>query len=92
MHFIVAYDIALPRRLRRVARICSDYGQRLQKSVFECDMERTFFDEMWRRLEAELDGKEDRLVAYPLCAGCAAQRVTAGQCAETDATPLAVVC
>lgn len=41
MYVLVAYDVATSsqdgeRRLRRVAKICGDYGQRVQNSVFEC--------------------------------------------------------
>lgn len=41
MIVLVAYDVATsdeggPRRLRRVARACADYGVRVQKSLFEC--------------------------------------------------------
>lgn len=41
MEYIVSYDVATDtaggeRRLRRVAKVCEGYGQRVQKSVFEC--------------------------------------------------------
>lgn len=35
---LIAYDIANPRRLRRVCTIMEGYGQRLQYSVFLCDL------------------------------------------------------
>jgi CRISPR-associated protein Cas2 len=35
---LIAYDIAEPRRLRRVIKIMESYGQRLQYSVFLCDL------------------------------------------------------
>ena len=38
MLHLIAYDIASDKRLRRVARICEDYGIRVEKSVFECDL------------------------------------------------------
>jgi CRISPR-associated protein Cas2 len=34
--FVVAYDISEPRRLAKVAKTCRDFGDRIQKSVFEC--------------------------------------------------------
>ena len=34
--YIVSYDIADPKRLRKVFRVCQDYGNHLQYSVFEC--------------------------------------------------------
>ena len=36
--YLVCYDICDEKRLRRVAEICSDFGVRLQYSVFECDL------------------------------------------------------
>lgn len=36
--YIVSYDIADPKRLRKVFRVCEDYGNHLQYSVFECDL------------------------------------------------------
>ena len=35
MNMIVAYDIADPKRLQRIAKIMKDYGLRVQKSIFE---------------------------------------------------------
>ena len=41
MLVVVSYDVSTVdragrRRLRRVAKTCLDYGQRVQNSVFEC--------------------------------------------------------
>jgi hypothetical protein len=38
MLHLVAYDISDPKRLSRVARVCKDYGIRVEYSVFECDL------------------------------------------------------
>jgi CRISPR-associated protein Cas2 len=38
MPHLILYDIADAKRLRRVARVCEDFGVRLQDSVFECDI------------------------------------------------------
>ena len=66
MLHLIAYDITSDRRLRRVARICEDYGIRVEKSVFECDLDDPVFDEMWRRLSAVACKDEDRIVDYPI--------------------------
>ncbi|MCP5519175.1 MAG: CRISPR-associated endonuclease Cas2 [Verrucomicrobiales bacterium] len=39
--YLVCYDITDPKRLRRVFKICKDYGNHLQYSVFECDLNPT---------------------------------------------------
>ena len=48
--FLVCYDIADDKRLRRVFKTCGNYGDHLQYSVFECDLDAT--EKL--KLEAEL--------------------------------------
>ncbi|HEY1685427.1 MAG TPA: CRISPR-associated endonuclease Cas2 [Tepidisphaeraceae bacterium] len=69
MLVLITYDMttidkAGRRRLRRVARCCQDYGQRVQFSVFEC----TVGDKEWvvlkDRLLKEIDPKQDSLRFY----------------------------
>ena len=65
MLHIVAYDITSNRRLRRVARICEDFGIRIEKSVFECELGQGEFEEFWSRLDRTIaDG--DSAIDYPI--------------------------
>jgi CRISPR-associated protein Cas2 len=69
MMVLVSYDVATTtaegrRRLRRVARICLDYGQRVQNSVFECLVDPTKWTELKLRLLAAMDDSEDSLRFY----------------------------
>lgn len=71
MLILVAYDVSTEsaegrRRLRRVAKVCQDYGQRVQKSVFECSVDRLTFEKLERSLLAEIDKQEDNLRLYRL--------------------------
>ena len=75
---LVAYDIADPRRLARVARVCEDFGVRVQYSLFECRLEEKDFDTLWLSLLEEINEREDRLVAYKIDARSAKQTLTAG--------------
>lgn len=75
---IVAYDIADPKRLHRCAKVCEDFGVRVQYSVFECRLEADRFKEFWAALKSEIEPEEDRLVAYKVCSACARQIQTAG--------------
>ncbi|MCX8085970.1 MAG: CRISPR-associated endonuclease Cas2 [Rhodocyclaceae bacterium] len=66
---IVCYDVTTEtregrRRLRRVARICEGVGQRVQKSVFECRVDSARYEELERRLLAEIESNEDCLRLY----------------------------
>ena len=54
------------RRLRRVARICEDYGRRVEKSVFECDLEGEAFADMWHRLSGVICNDVDGIIDYPV--------------------------
>jgi len=71
MLVIVTYDVSViseegPRRLRRVAKVCGRYGQRVQKSVFECQVNEMQFEELERSLLAEVDLEVDNLRFYRL--------------------------
>lgn len=67
-----------PRRLARIARICEDYGVRVQYSLFECRLEETELEDFWLKLLGEINEKEDRLVAYKIDARSAKETLTAG--------------
>ena len=69
MLVLVCYDVntetkAGRRRLRRVARVCESTGQRVQKSVFECQLDVAKFEALERQLLAEIDPKLDCLRLY----------------------------
>ncbi|MBK9441248.1 MAG: CRISPR-associated endonuclease Cas2 [Comamonadaceae bacterium] len=69
MLVLVCYDVntetrAGRRRLRRVARVCESTGQRVQKSVFECQLDLARFEALERDLLAEIDPSMDCLRLY----------------------------
>lgn len=69
MLIIVTYDVSTEtaagrRRLRRVAKICESMGQRVQKSVFECQVNEMKYEQLMRDLLAEIDETEDSLRFY----------------------------
>ncbi len=69
MLVLVTYDVSTVelagrRRLRRVARACSDYGTRVQKSVFECQVGQKEWVNLRERLLAEYLVGEDSLRFY----------------------------
>ena len=71
MLIIVCYDVSTDtkagrRRLRRVAKVCESTGQRVQKSVFECQVTLAEFENVERRLLAEIDLGQDCLRLYRL--------------------------
>lgn len=71
MLILVAYDVSTEtragrRRLRRVAKVCLNYGQRVQKSVFECKVDKTTYEILEKQLVDEIDVEEDNLRLYRL--------------------------
>ncbi|MBS7811794.1 CRISPR-associated endonuclease Cas2 [Roseococcus pinisoli] len=71
MLMLVAYDVSTEtaagrRRLRRVARACLDFGQRVQNSVFECEVEPAQWTTLRARLIGEIDPATDSLRFYRL--------------------------
>ncbi|MBC2890380.1 CRISPR-associated endonuclease Cas2 [Gordonibacter massiliensis (ex Traore et al. 2017)] len=71
MYVLVTYDVqtASPqgaKRLRRVAKICVQYGQRVQNSVFECSLDPAQFEKMKSELEKVADLSKDSLRYYNL--------------------------
>jgi CRISPR-associated protein Cas2 len=71
MEVLVAYDVATDtaegrRRLRRVAKVCEGYGQRVQKSVFECTLTTAELELLKHRLRGEMSPTEDSLRIYRL--------------------------
>ena len=68
---LVTYDVstedpASRRRLRRVGRACLDFGQRVQNSVFECEVDPAQWAGLRARLLAEIDPARDSLRFYRL--------------------------
>lgn len=69
MMVLVSYDVSTEddggrRRLRRVARACLDWGQRVQFSVFECEVDPAQWTMLRNRLLKEIDAEADSLRFY----------------------------
>ncbi len=71
MLVLITYDVnteteAGRRRLRRVAKQCVNYGQRVQNSVFECQVDATKYRQIKAILEEIIDKDRDSLRFYNL--------------------------
>ena len=69
MLVLITYDVNTEtasgkKRLRRVAKICVDYGQRVQNSVFECQLDTTLLRLVKHKLLEEIDLEHDSLRFY----------------------------
>lgn len=67
---LVSYDVSEDeegrKRLRHIARICEDYGQRVQNSVFECLVDPAQWVELKAKLLKEMNPKYDSIRFYSL--------------------------
>ncbi len=79
MLYLIAYDIAHPRRLQRVAKICEDFGIRIQFSLFECWLEEGEFQRLWSRLADEMCDEDDRIFSVKLDQRGTSSRQTLGR-------------
>lgn len=71
MLVLITYDVNTEtesgkRRLRKVAKQCVNYGQRVQNSVFECKLDNTQFRQVRNILEEIIDKNKDSLRYYML--------------------------
>lgn len=66
MLYLVCYDITHNRRRSKVAHLLEGYGIRVQKSVFECILEKPQYVLLMRKLEKYLKAEEDQVRFYPM--------------------------
>lgn len=71
MYILVTYDVNTEtregqRRLSKVARLCKDYGQRVQNPVFECVLTEVQLAELRNKLECAMDRTNDSIRIYYL--------------------------
>ena len=71
MMVLVTYDVNTQtaqgqKRLRHVAKICENFGQRVQNSVFECKVDPAQWVDLKHQLEGKIDPQKDSLRFYML--------------------------
>lgn len=69
MRILVTYDVqtesnAGQKRLRKVSKLCMNYGQRVQNSVFECSLTEVQLTELKHKLDQSIDGAKDSIRIY----------------------------
>jgi CRISPR-associated protein Cas2 len=69
--YLMAYDIADPKRLRRICTLMEDHGERLQYSVFLCDLTLAERAELESAVVAVMNLAEDSVVQIDLGASSA---------------------
>lgn len=71
---IVSYDIVDDRKRNKAAEALKDYGQRVQKSVYEVRLDAKTLSKLLGRLGEIIDKKTDNVLVYLLCEACVKQK------------------
>ena len=84
MMVLITYDVNTEdpsgrKRLRKVAKTCINYGQRVQNSVFECTIDPAQFVKVKSQLDGIIDHQKDSLRFYLLGENCIIRVETMGR-------------
>jgi CRISPR-associated protein Cas2 len=77
--YLIAYDVSSPRRLRKVRKQLSEYGIAVQKSVFECALNKDSLDILISELGNIMERENDKLRVYLLCSSCKSRIISLGK-------------
>ncbi len=91
MFVLVSYDVVDDKRRTRIAKCLKLFGDRVQFSVFECNMEQAEMDKMLAKLRKLVDEKEDSMRIYINCANCTKRLTIIGLGGVTQDPDLIVV-
>ena len=65
-NYLIGYDIADPKRLRRVAKVVSGFGSRVQYSFYHCMISNSQKKRMKSLLQKEISEDEDQIIILPI--------------------------
>ena len=89
-HYIIAYDISDDSNRTRLSNLLLDFGERVQKSVFEADLDAEDVKEILNRAANYL-ASGDSFRLYPQCKTCAGRVQSLGRPANTTAPTVWIV-
>jgi CRISPR-associated protein Cas2 len=78
MFLVIAYDIVSDRRRNKLVKLLKDYGQRVNYSVFECELEKQSLPGLKKKVSEIINMKKDSILYYELCNACKEKRVSIG--------------
>ena|SRR5215210_5046271 len=67
---VVAYDVRDRRRLRRVAAMMEQYGARVQRSAFECRLDKERMARLLADIKRVINRRQDKVTVITLCQSC----------------------
>lgn len=79
MLYLICYDVVSNTRRRKLADVLLDYGDRVQKSAYECDLKTAArLRALLARARKHIDPKTDTLRVYRVCAACRSEGTAVG--------------
>lgn len=90
LRFVIAYDIVSDANRTKLSNLLQDYGDRVQKSVFEADLSTDEAKIVLKRASQFVD-TDDSLILYPMCSACKIGIKSVGRERPQLATDLIIV-
>ncbi len=78
MFVMVSYDVVDDKTRMRLLKFLKNFGNRVQYSVFECELNEEQFEKMKQGVESIINKKEDRVRYYVICKACMKRIVISG--------------
>ena len=91
MLLVIAYDIVDDSQRQKLATLLADYGQRVNYSVFECDLTPQMFSRLLTILPTFVRQKSDRSRIYRLCGHCEEKTTAFGRLPDTKTAEIIVI-
>jgi len=91
MIHLIAYDITEDSKRNRICSYLSGWGRRIQKSVFECDLNQDELQQIESYIQTLIDIEKDRCHIYRLCAECITYQTAFGNDLEPKLEQTVVV-
>ena len=78
MYVMVSYDIVDDKTRYKVMKFLKDFGNRVQYSVFECNIDEERFKRIKKGVENLINKREDKVRYYFICKACIKRVVISG--------------
>lgn len=90
--YVISYDITSDKIRNKVASELTNYGKRVQYSVFECTLTDARFQQLYKKLlNLCCKSEADSIRIYTLCENCTRKIVTMGLCKEKKDTDSVII-
>lgn len=70
MFVMISYDVVKDKDRIKLMKFLKDYGERVQKSVFECNLSHETYEKVKKGVEEIINKRKDRVRYYRICKGC----------------------